>query len=222
MVTMSGEADGVEYGISVDLDSDNLPKSIWGQKRSSLGGWNLKTRAEMTQGKYDFNGEDTGVYVTVQGDDENEETFVWGSGAVSTGSVQKLKIGGKKIIATDGGKFMIAPRYNFEKSVGKVVLGFEKDGTDAYLTISEDDKDLLVEQKIDESNSAALKAGTSGFIAATLTNESELGSTTVTLTPDEVDIEVKNDGWVVGITSDKNLANAEPTVRFSKSFDFQM
>jgi flagellar basal body rod protein FlgF len=222
VVSLSGETDGVEYGLSVDLNSDNLPKSIWGQKKSSSGGWNLKTRAEMTQGKYDFNGKDSGVYITVQADDSTEETYVWGSAAISTGLVEKLKIGAKKIIDTNGGKLMVAPRYNFEKASGKVVLGFEKEDTDAYLTISNDDKDLLVNQKIDDSNSATFKAGTSGFIAATLTNESELGSTTVTLTSDEVDVEIQNDGWVAGIKSDRNLGNAKPTVRFSKSFDFEI
>jgi len=65
-----------------------------------------------------------------------------------------------------------------------------------------------------------LKAGASGFISATLTNESDLGSTTVTLTQDEVDVEIKNDGWVAGITSDKDLSVAKPTVRFSKSLSF--
>lgn len=223
VATLSGESNGIEYGASVDLASDGLPKSIWGQTTSSSGGWNLKTRAELTQGKYDFEGgSDTGAYVTLQGSDADEETFLWGSAAFSTGSVQKLKVGAKKIIDTDGGKFMVAPRHNFETSDTKVVLGFEKDDTSAYLTLSEDDKDVLVQQKIDDSYSASVKAGASGFIAATLTNESDLGSTKVTLTPDEVDVEIKNDGWVAGITCDKNLADAEPTVRFSKSLSFGM
>jgi len=222
VMTLSGESDGVEYGASIDLDSDSFPKSIWGQKSSSSDGWNLKTRVELSQGKYDFNGEGTGAYVSVQGNNEDEDTYVWGSAAISTGAAEALKVGAKKIIATNGGKLMIGPRYNFEKSSGKVVVGFEKDDTDAYLTISDGDNDLLVEQKIDDSNSATLKAGTSGFIAATWTNESELGSTTVTLTSDELDIEIEKDGYVAGIKGNRNFEAAEPTVRFSKSFDFPM
>jgi len=220
VVKLSGESNDIEYGASIDLASDGLPKSIWGQKSSSSGGWNIKTRVEVSQGKYDFDGADSGAYVTVQANDEDEETYVWGSGSVSNGDVQSLKAGAKKIITLDEGKFMVAPRHNFKTSATEVVLGFEKEDTSAYFTVSEDDKVLLVEQKIDDSNSAKLKAGASGFISATLTNESDLGSTTVTLTQDEVDVEIKNDGWVAGITSDKDLSVAKPTVRFSKSLSF--
>lgn len=220
VLNLSGEGSGIEYGVSVDLASDGLPKSIWGQKSSSSNGWNLKTRAELTQGKYDFDGEDSGAYVTVQGNDDDEETYLWGSAIVSTGNVKGLKVGMKKIIAKDGGKFMVAPRYNFDDSSAQIVLGFEKDDTNAYLTLSEDDQDVKIEQTIDETYSATLKVGKSGFIAATVTNESNLGSTTVTLTPDELDVEVNNDGWVAGVTCDKDLGAAEPIVRFSKTLTF--
>jgi flagellar basal body rod protein FlgF len=176
----------------------------------------------LTHGKYDFDGEDTGAYVSVQGNTDDEEAFVWGSAAISKGDVKALKVGGKKIIGTDAGRIMVAPRYNFETSSAKVVLGFEKDDTNAYLTVSEDDKDLLVEQTIDDANSATLKLGTSGFIAATLTNESDLGSTKLTLTTDEIDVEIKSDGWVAGMSCDKNLVNASPEIRFGKSHTFSI
>ena len=220
VLNLSGENDGLEYGASVDLASGSYPRSIWGEKSSSSGGWNLKTRAELSQGMYDFNGGDTGAYVTVEGTDDDEETFFWGSAAISKGDVSPLKAGAKKVFPGDEGKFMVAPRYDFETSTAKVVLGFENDDTSAYLTVSEDDKDLLIEQKIDDSNSAKVKAGLSGLISASLTNEGDLGSTTVTLTGDEVDVEVKSDGWVAGITCDKKIVGAEPTVRFSKSLSF--
>jgi len=222
VVNLSGESNSIEYGASIDLGSDGSPKSIWGQTSTSSQGWNLKTRAELSQGMYDFNGQGSGAYVSVEGIDEDEETYLWGSAAISNGDVQPLKAGAKKIIESDGGKFMVAPRYDFETSATKIVLGFEKDDTSAYLTVTADDKDLLVEQKISDSNSGTFKAGTSGFIAATLTNESEMGSTKVTLTSDEVDVEIKSDGWVAGITSDRNLGDAKPTVRFSKSLTFGM
>jgi len=222
VVNFSGESNGIEYGGSLDLASEGIPKSIWGQKSTSVGGWNLKTRATLSQGLYDFGEEDSGAYVTVQGTDEDEETFVWGAGTVSKGDVSALKIGAKKLIklTDDGGKFMVAPRYSFSTRTAKVVLGFEKDDTSAYLTVSEDDKNLLLAQKLDDNNSATFKVGTAGFISASVTNESDLGSTTATLTPDEVDVEMKNDGWVAGIRSSKSLADAEPTVRFSKTISF--
>lgn len=220
-MNFSGEADGVEYGGSVDLASDGLPRSIWGQTSSSVGGWNLKTRAEVSHMKYDYDGESDGVYVTVQGNDEAEETFAWGSGIVDKAGATPLKAGVKKVMDTDAGKIMVAPRYNFGTSTSAVVVGYENDDTRAYLTVEEGgEKNLLVEQKIDDDNSATIKAGLSGLIAATLTNESDLGSTTVTLTSDELDVEINKDGWVAGITTSKNLADAEPTVRFSKSLTF--
>ena len=220
VLKLSGEKDDLEYGVSVDLASDGLPKSIWGQKSTSSKGWNLKTRAEYTEGKYDFDGEDSGAYLTVQGNDDDEETFLWGSATVSTGNVKGLKAGMKKIINKDAGKFMVAPRYNFDDASAQIVLGYEKDDTDAYLTLSGDDQDVKIVQTLDDANSASLKIGSSGFISATVTNESDMGTTTVTLTPDELDVEVNNDGWVAGVTCDKDLGSAAPTVRFSKSLTF--
>uniref|UniRef100_A0A7S4ABW9 Uncharacterized protein n=1 Tax=Pseudo-nitzschia australis TaxID=44445 RepID=A0A7S4ABW9_9STRA len=218
-VSFEGESNGMEYGTSVDLSSDDgIPKSFWGQKRSSVKGWNIKTRAEVSQGKY-FEGEDLGVYVTVDGNDEDEETFVWASGFVKKGDAQVLKVGAKRVIETDAGKFMVAPRYAFDTSTPTVCLGFKKDDTKAYLTLAEAEKTLLVKQQINEDNSASIKGGCSGFIAATLTNESDLGSTTVTLTEDDIDVEIQKDGWVAGIKSSKSL-DSEPAIRFSKSLTF--
>jgi len=220
VIGMSGEGSGIEYGASVDLASDGVPKSIWGQKTASSGGWDLKTRVELSQGKYPYAG-GTGAYVSLEAEDDDKETFLWSSGIVSKGDgVQSLKVGAKKIFNTDAGKIMIAPRHNFETEATKVVLGVEKDNTDAYLTLSGDKKDLLVKQRIDDSNSASLKVGCGGFISASVTRESDLGSTKLTLTPDELDVEISNDGWVAGVSCDKNLAAAEPTVRFSKSLTF--
>merc|ERR1712238_195030 len=115
---------GVEYGASVDVSSDLLPKSIWGQTTTNIPGWNLKTRAEYTEGKYDHSTTDKkGVYVTA----------------------------------------------------------------------SLEDQDVKIMHKIDEDNTASIKAGRSGFISASLENKGEFGSTTVTVTSDDVDIEVQKD-----------------------------
>lgn len=223
VVSLSGEGGGVEYGATVDLASDGMPKSVWGQTTASSGGWGLKSRVELTQGKYDFAGGDAGAYLTLQANDDSEETFLWSSAVVSQDDgVRSLKAGGKKILPTGVGKFLIAPRHNFETSDTKVVLGYEKDDTSAYLTVSEDDKDLLVNQRIDDTYSASLKIGAGGFVSASATSETDTGSTKVTLTPDELDVEYSNDGWVAGISCDKNLASAKPTVRFSKSLTFGM
>merc|ERR1712161_9718 len=174
------------YGASVDVSSDLLPKSIWGQTTTNISGWNLKTRAEYTEGKYDHSTTDKkGVYVTAE-----------------------------------DAKFMISPRYGFESNSAKVVLGIEKDETKVYVTASLEDQDVKIMHKIDEDNTASIKAGRSGFISASLENKGEFGSTTGTVTSDDVDIEVQKDGWVAGISASKPFTDAQPAVRFSKKIAF--
>lgn len=223
VATVSGESGDVAYGASVHLESDGMPKSFWGEKTSSGNGWNLKTRAEFSQGKYDYDGGDSGAYVTVEAKSDSEETFLWSSAAISPGDgIRGLKVGAKKIVPTDGGKFMFAPRRNFETGTTKVVLGYEKDDTNVFLTFSGDSKDVLVKQTIDDTYSAKLKVGDSGFISASVTSDTDLGATTLTVTPDDLDIEIAKDGWEAGISCDKNLASAEPTVRFRKRLEFDI
>jgi len=220
-VNIEGESGGIEFGGSVDLGSDSLPKSIWGQKTTDLGsGWGLKARAEISQGLYDFPmEEDTGAYVALEGSNEEENAYVWGSGHVSKKKfISPLRVGAKKVITVDAGKLLISPRYDFAEEEAKVVVGFEKDDTKAYATLSLEEKNLLVTHQINDDNSASVKAGTDGLISASLQNDSDLGSTTVTYTPGEVDIEIKNDGWVAGISSSTaNFLDSEPVVRFSKT-----
>jgi len=222
-IAFSGDSDDIEYGGSVDFASESMPKSIWGKKSTSAGGWNLDAKVEVSQGKYEFgDDEDAGAYVTLNGSDEEKETFVWGSGYASKAGASALKIGAKKVFSGENGKVMVSPRYDADTNTPEVVLGVEKDDTRAYLTLSEEEQDLLVTHKINDDNSASIKAGVSGFISASLTNESEVGTTVVTVTPDDVDVEISKDGWTAGISSSDsitNLATAEPSVRFSKSVD---
>jgi len=223
-VKFEGKSGDVDYGGSVGFASDGLPKSIWGQTTADLGsiGWSVLARAEVSQGKYDFaDGEDSGAYLTVEGINEENDTFVWGSGAISKGSAAPLKAGAKKVITLDQGKVLFAPRYNFEKEEARIVLGFEKDDTKAYLTLSQDEKNMLVEHKINDNNSATYKTGTDGFISASMQNESDLGNTKLTYTGDKLDIEIENDGWVAGISSSTPLKGSEPSVWFSKTIAFQ-
>jgi len=223
-VSFEGESGGTEFGGSVDLGSDGLPKSVWGQKTTDVGsGWSLKARAELSQGSYEFpNGEDTGAYVTVEGSNEEENAYVWGSGHISKENATLKRLGAKKVITLDEGKILIAPRYDFHEQEPTVVVGFEKDDTKAYATLSQEDQNLLVEHKINDDNSASIKAGTDGLISASVQNDSDLGSTTVTYTPGEVDIEIKNDGWVAGISSSTaGLLDSEPVIRFSKTVTFR-
>merc|ERR1712238_302045 len=126
---------GVEYGASMDVSSDLLPKSIWGQTTTNISGWNLKTRAEYTEGKYDHSTTDKkGVYVTAEVTNEEEDAFFWGSGTVSAEDVSPLKLGAKKVFDTE---------------------------------------DVKIMHKIDEDNTASIKAGRSGFISASLENKGE-------------------------------------------------
>ena len=106
-LSFSGTLDDAEIGGEIDLASSGKPKSIWGKKSATVGGWNIKTRVELSQGEYSFGkGEDTGAYVTIQGNSDDQETFVWGSGAVSKSKGEPLKVGAKKIFPTNSGKFM--------------------------------------------------------------------------------------------------------------------
>ena len=54
------------------------------------------------------------------------------------------------------------------------------------------EKNLFVEHKINDSNSASYKAGTDGFISASVTNDSDLGTTKLTYTGTSVDVEIEN------------------------------
>jgi hypothetical protein len=210
-----------EFGGSVDASTGG--KSFWGEKSSSAGGWNLKTRVELSQGEYDFaDGDDAGAYVTVTGNSDDEETYVWGSGAVSKKGVSSpLKVGAKKILSSDNGKFLVAPRYDFEDKKAEVVLGFEKDDTKAYLTVSEDSKDLLVQHKVDGGSNVSVKVADTGFVSASVDSDTDLGRATVTLTPDGLDASVTKDGWTALVETSHPILNSEPTVRFTKSLSFQ-
>jgi len=225
-LSFAGDTEGIEYGGSADFSdpTGQIPKKIWGKKSTQAGGWTLDAKVEASHQAYEFDDdEDAGAYVTVNGADEAKETFVWGSGAASKAGVKPLRVGAKKIFDSEAAKFMISPRYDAETGVAEVVLGVEKDDTKAYLTVSEEEQDLLVEHQINDDNSATLKAGATGFISASLTNDSDIGTTVVTVTPGDIDVEVSKDGWTMGVNCDgnvKNLASAEPNIRFSKKVDF--
>ena len=82
-VKFHGTSGGIEYGGSAELGTDGIPKSIWGQTTTTASGWNLKSRAELSHGLYDFDGEDSGAYVTVEGTNDDADAFVWASGSMS-------------------------------------------------------------------------------------------------------------------------------------------
>uniref|UniRef100_A0A7S0GJD3 Uncharacterized protein n=1 Tax=Proboscia inermis TaxID=420281 RepID=A0A7S0GJD3_9STRA len=215
-ISFEGDIQGVEYGASMDVTKPGVP-SLWGQIKSEVSGWNVKTRAQYSEGEYDYS-TGKGAYVTVEGTNEEDDTFVWGSGTVSTDGASPLKVGAKKIFDTENGKFMVAPRFAFKEEKATVVLGYEKDDTKVFVTATQDDQDVKISHKIDDDNTASIKAGRKGFISAALENESEFGTAKVTVTSDDVDIELKKDGWVAGVTA--SSLDSEPDVRFSKKIAF--
>jgi len=217
-ISFEGDVQGVEYGVLMDATKLGVPK-VWGQVNSDVSGWNLKTRAEYTEGEYDYSTEGgKGVYLTVKGNNEEENTFIWGSGAISKNNVSPLKAGAKKVFETDSGKFLIAPRYTFKDDTATVVFGYEKNDTSVFLSASQDAQDVKITHKIDDENTASIKGGAQGFLSATLENESGLGTTKVTLTSESADIELGKDGWVAGLTA--RSLDSEPVVRFSKKITF--
>jgi len=221
-ISFEGDVQGVEYGVLMDATKLGVPK-VWGQVNSEVAGWNLKTRAEYTEGEYDYSTEGgKGVYLSLKGNNEEEDTFIWGSGAFSKNDALPLKAGAKKVFETDSGKFLIAPRYTFEDDTATVVLGYEKNDTSVFLSASQDAQDVKVTHKIDDDNTASIKFGAQnfpiGFQSATLENESGFGTTKVTLTSESADIELGKDGWVAGLTA--TSLDSEPVVRFSKKIAF--
>ena len=107
---------GIEVGADVDVGLDVMgsAKSIWGRKSASVAGWNLKARAEYSEGKYDYGEESKrGVYLSLEANDEDETCFGWMSGDLSASGAKPLKIGAKKIFDTARGKFMVEPRCRF-------------------------------------------------------------------------------------------------------------
>jgi len=225
----SEETDDIEFGGSADFSDPTvkIPKKFWGRTSTQAGGWTLDAKVEASHQAYDFGDEeDVGAYVTVNGADEDKETFFWASGAASKAGVNPLKVGAKKIFDSEAAKFMISPRYDAETGVAEVVLGVEKDDTKAYLTVSEEEQDVMIDHQINDDTSAKIKLSVprAGLVLASLTHDSDIGTTTVTVTPDDVDIEVSKDGWAMGVNcadSIKNLASAEPTVRFSKKIQIE-
>jgi len=228
-VSFTGETDDIDFGGNIDFSDPTvkIPKKIWGKvSKQTTSGWTLDAKVEASHQAYDFgDGEETGAYVTVNGADEDKETFVWASGAASTAGVTPLRVGAKKIFDSESAKYMISPRYDAETGVAEVVLGVEKDDTKAYLTVSEEEQDVMIDHQINDDTSAKIKLSVprAGLVLASLTHDSDIGTTTVTVTPDDVDIEVSKDGWAMGVNcadSIKNLASSEPTVRFSKGIHF--
>merc|ERR1711865_238822 len=77
--------------------------SVWGKLKSTHGNYNWTTKLEASNERYDFgDGTTQGVYGTVQGTNEQKDTFVWASGALSTtgtraGTISPLKVGAKKL-----------------------------------------------------------------------------------------------------------------------------
>jgi len=227
-LSFTGETDDVAFGMGATFadisdSTAKIPKTFWVSKSTQAGGWTLDAKVEASHQAYDFgdDGEDTGAYVTLNGADEAKKTFVWGSGAASKAGVTPLKVGAKKvfdIFDSDAAKLMISPRYDAETGVAEVVVGVEKDDTKAYLTLSEEEQDVLVEHQINDDTAATLKAGVaSGFISASVTNDSDLGTTVLEITPEGVDVEIKKDGWKAGFFCVRGAG--EPTIRFSKNVD---
>lgn len=230
-ISMKGsQGENIDYGGSCAMLSPGTPGSVWGSVKSSDGKFNWDARLVASKGKYDFgDGEKNGVYGAVQGSNEEKNTFMWVSGACSTaGTVSPLKVGAKKVVELDDGKVMLSPRYDCATAEANLVLGYEKDNTQAYLTLSKEDQDLFVAHKINDSTSTTSKFGRQGFLSASVTHENEhLGSTTVTCTPDELGVEVTKDEWKAEVsTVGSPLSGAhglkDLKVRLTKSMTFSL
>ena len=224
---------GIQVGAEMDvgLDLMGAPKSVWAQKSLDVmdGAWNLKARAEYSEGKYDYNKDGgsggRGVYLSLEANDADRTWFGWASGDISpSGGPQPLKFGGKKILDTGKGKFMIEPRYRTYPGSNPqgpdVCLGYEpNDKTQMYLTACKEDQNVKLVQAINDDNTLSVKAGTAGgFLFAKLESSTDLGKSTITVSPSDLDVELEQDGWKAGMRMAYPYHSSEPKVRFSKKF----
>ena len=200
----------IEFGATFRCP-EALSGSVWGKlKATTVANYNWNTKLEASSERYDFgDGNTQGVYGTVEGTNEQQDTFLWASGALSTtGTISPLKVGAKKIIpvsATDmgtNGKVLLSTRHDFDDDESHVIVGYEKYDTQAYVTVSKKQQDLYVKHAINDSTSASTKLDRSGILSASITHDSDqYGSTTITYKPDEVDMTVTKDGWMAGIST---------------------
>ena len=225
-LSVGGDLSGIQVGADVDIGLNvlNSKKSIWGQKSLDVAGWTVKAKAEYSEGKYNYPDDSgRGVYLSVEANDEGKSSFAWVSGDVCASGVQPLKVGGKKIVSTPGGKFMVEPRYNFANNGADVCLGYEREADDSdtrvYLTVSKNDQNVKIVQTVNDDLTASVKVGTSsGFMYAKLQKKSSAGGSTVTLTSDNLDLQLNQDGWTAGMSLPYPYWQSEPQVRFSKKF----
>ena len=118
-----------------------------------------------------------------------------------------LKVGAKKIVAVpavvgNNGKVLLSTRHDFEDDESHVIVGYEKDYTQAYVTVSKKQQDLYVKPTINDSTSASTKLDRSGILSASVTHDSDqYESTTITYKPEELDLTVTKDGWMAGIST---------------------
>lgn len=218
---------GLQVGAELDvgLDLMGAPKSVWTEKSVDLmdGALHLKARAEYSEGKYDYK-DGKGVYVSVEANGEDRTWFGWASGDIDPSGPQPLKFGGKKIFDTGKGKFMIEPRYRTYSGSNpqgpNVCLGYEpNDDTQVYLTACKEDQNVKLVQAINDDNTLSVKAGTAGgFLFAKLESSSDLGKSTITVSPADLDVELEQDGWKAGMQVAYPYHTSEPKVRFSKKF----
>jgi len=208
-----------EFGASRHLSkfTDQPPHaqnrvSVWGKLKATGGSYNWNTKLEASNDRYDFgDGTMQGVYGTVQGTNEQKDTFVWASGALSTTGRKKfrpLKVGAKRFYMVgpiDVGtnrKLLLSARHDFEDDESNVIVGYEQDDTQAYVTVSKTEQDVYVKHTINDSTSASTKLGRSGILSASITHDSDqYGSTTITYKPEELDMTVTKDGWMAGIST---------------------
>eukprot|EP00546_Thalassionema_frauenfeldii_P007686 CAMPEP_0178921502 /NCGR_PEP_ID=MMETSP0786-20121207/15599_1 /TAXON_ID=186022 /ORGANISM="Thalassionema frauenfeldii, Strain CCMP 1798" /LENGTH=268 /DNA_ID=CAMNT_0020595693 /DNA_START=97 /DNA_END=900 /DNA_ORIENTATION=- len=224
-LSLGGRQGPINYSASIDAPTDwteaeaiiNSPKSL--NLENAIidvmdSGWSLKSRAELTQGKYDYP-KGRGIYVAVEAHNEDSTTYGWFSGHACIEEAPKaLKIGGKKIIPLDyDSKVMVEPRYNFDEGPD-LCLGYERYDTQAYLTVAAQDQNIKVVHNVNDSNRLSAKVGRTGFVSASLVNDSDMGRTRVMVTSDSVDVELKTrDGWMAGFRLSDSLTS-EPAVRF--------
>jgi len=225
-LSVGADVAGLEIGADIDvgLDIGSTPKSIWTSKTADVAGWNLKARAEYSEEKYPYP-DGKGVYLSLEANDKDESFFGWLSGDICKSGPQPLKFGGKKIFATDKGKFMVSPRYRFDEGRNPegpdICLGYEPtDDTQVYLTASMIDQDVKIVHAVNGDNTVSAKASVgNGFLCAQLENTSDMGKSTLTLKKDyEVDMQLEQDGWTAGMKLEYPYHKSEPQVRFSKKF----
>ena len=189
----------LSYGASASIyptrNLASLPRNLWAKVGTTLAGWGLSVRAEMSGLKYrktymDFDIDnkvvDLNVHlVTSTGNDNGVR------------SVQASK--GLNIV---GGHLTVTPRLNFESDTKDLLLSFDTDNTNVNVTASAHKQEVTLSRQLNDNNRVAPTFSSAGDVSLAWERRiNDDSSVTTTLKPnDNLNVQWKDNDWTAYIT----------------------